>query len=366
MLSPNYPQDPKDVLRGSFRDLCDPAWWRALHLDGLVLYSWAAPEYSAVAKAVHQAGVRALIYMDTCGLVSRLGSSKAWWTYGWRPVWARANGSILAGLFFLAKFSIDSVFLVTARRRIQHLIWGFAVTLPTRLGVVWMKKEVSRLGRGDLAENIFYSPHPQKQIFTYKAQSKENIIICVARFLSEDWAQKRPALLIKSLNLFLADNRDWQAVVVGRGATRLVDALGIPANPSIRFEENLAHPDLVQLYQRAKIGFWTSLWEGQQGTGAQALCCGCSVVAPQSPLNSCFADYVSACSGRLALDSSVSSLTAALALEVEDWEKGLRCPESISLFWRSLFHGDARAREVVRLLQLTAPENNLRPKAFVS
>jgi glycosyltransferase involved in cell wall biosynthesis len=306
--------------------------------------------------AVHQAGIPAVIYMDTCGLVSRLGNRKGWWRHAWRPSWAK-SGNIALRIYSLTKFFIDSALLITPRRRLRHLACGHAITLPTRSGVIWMKREVSLLGRPDLADKIHYSPHPQKELFRYDGTHKENVVLCVARFLQEDWPQKRPALLIQSLNAFLAKNHDWRAVVVGRGASTLANNLGLHAHAAIRFEENLAHRDLVGLYQKAKIGFWTSLWEGQQGTAAQSLCCGCSVVAPSSPLNSCFEDYVSQSSGRLATDSSITCLTEALALEAQEWAQGFRLPDKISLFWSGLLHGRQRASAILKLLDIPLPEN---------
>lgn len=351
LLLPANGQDAPGVLRANYGDLCDPNWWKSLNLDGLVLYSWAAPQYTPVAEAVRRAGVPAIIYMDTSGLVSRLGNPWAWYRYAWQPVLAKSLGPWQA-LFSLGKFFIDTVFLVTPRRRLRHLSCGQAVTLPTKLGVEWMKREVTLLGRPDLATKIFYSPHPQREIFSYQQGQKENLVISVARFLPEDWAQKRPSLLLRSLNSFLDQKGDWKAVVVGRGAAGLPTALGLQPHPSMELLEKLPQSKLVMLYQTAKIGFWTSLWEGQQGTAAQALCCGCSVVAPASPLNSCFTDYVCHDSGRLAKKSSAEDLAHALKLESEDWVCGLRDPEKISVHWSKLFHAKNRAWEICKLLQM--------------
>lgn len=345
MLLPGYSQDAKDILRVTYADLCDPDWWKSLQLDGLVLYSWGSPQFTDIALAVKRAGIRTIVYMDTCGLVSRLVDWKAWCRYAWKPAWAR-GGNILLRLFALFKLFIDSVFLITPRRRLQHLACSHAVTMPTRLGVIWMKREVTRLGRPDLAEKIFYSPHPQKTLFQYDGTKKQNAIVCVARFLPEDWPQKRPALLVKSLNAFLAQNPGWQAYVVGRGATRLTQALAFQPHLSIRFVENLVHQDLVTLYQKSKIGFWASLWEGQQGAAAQALCCGCSVVAPAGPLNNCFEDYVSLASGRVVSGHGPQAFADSLVLESESWEQNYRIPENISRNWVKVFHADKIARNL--------------------
>lgn len=351
LLLPHYPQDSSCVLRATFQELCDPAWWRSLHLDGLIFYSWAAPQYNAVAKAVHVAGIRAIIHMDTCGLVSRLGDSKAWWLFAWRPAWAKSRNFFLKH-FSLAKFLVDTIFLVTPRRRLRHLDCGHAITLPTRQGVIWMKQEVSRLGRPDLVQKIFYSPHPQKMLFQYDNTNKENLIVCVARFLPEDWPQKRPELLLKSLNAFLAKNPGWKAYVVGRGATRLAQAFAFQPHLSIRFVENLVHQDLVALYQKSKIGFWASLWEGQQGAAAQAMCCGCSVVASASPLNNCFADYVALAGGHLADKSMPEALADALGREAAAWQLGRRNPQAIAKTSRTVFGAEAAASRILKMLDL--------------
>ena len=354
LLLPHYSLDSTDVLRGTYQELCNPAWWRALQLDGLILYSWAAPQFTAVAKAVHQAGIRSVIYMDTCGLVSRLGSPKSWWLYAWRPSWA-TSGNFFLKLYSFTKFLVDSVLLVTPRRRVRHLAYGHAITLPTRSGVMWMKREVSLLGRPDLAAKIFYSPHPQRKLFEYDGTIKENIILCVARFLPEDWPQKRPALLIESLNTFLRQNAGWKAFVVGRGSPQLAKALSLQPHKSIYFLGPLAHQELVKHYQKAKIGFWTSLWEGQQGAAAQALCCGCSIVAPASPLNNCFEDYVSLGGGRIVTEDDPKSFSRDLELEASCWQGDNRDPETISLAALKVFRADFVATRIIRLLEEKVP-----------
>lgn len=354
MLAPGFLQDAEDVLRARYEDLCDPRWWSSLNLDGLVLYSWAAPRYNAIALAASHAAIPTVVVLDTHGLTSRLGDAAAWWKFGWRPGWAQAPGP-LSRVFYLLKFYIDSCFLVTARRRVRHLECCRAATMPTRMGVFWMKRELAGLHRLDLAEKIHYSPHPQKVIFRAGPNPKENLVLCAARFLPEDWPQKRPALLLEVLNSFLEKEPGWKAVVAGRGALNLAPALGVRPHQNIRFFENLSHQELLSHYQRAKIGLWTSLWEGQQGTGAQALCCGCSVVAPGTPLNTCFSDYVSEKSGRLSAGDSAPAILQALLSEVESWQDGGRDPKTISAFWGKVFYAEQAARRVLHLLSLDIP-----------
>ena len=58
-------EDDKDsLIRASLAEPEPPEWWKSLQLDGLVLYSWALPKYTKVARAVHEAGIKVMLHMD--------------------------------------------------------------------------------------------------------------------------------------------------------------------------------------------------------------------------------------------------------------------------------------------------------------
>jgi glycosyltransferase involved in cell wall biosynthesis len=193
------------------------------------------------------------------------------------------------------------------------------------------------------------------QCFTYSGAHKEKLVLSVARWEREDWVQKNPAVLLDALDSFLAVHPNWRACVVGTGASRLVAALRRAHLVSLNrceFIDFLQPEELVPIYNRASIACWSSRSEGQIGTGAQALCCGCSVVAGNSGTLSCFHHYVSRESGRLALGMDANSLAEALQLEAQAWDKGPRDPARISRIWCEEFHDVNVASRALQLLGL--------------
>ena len=124
----------------------------------------------------------------------------------------------------------------------------------------------------------------------------------------------------------------------------------------LSFVEQVNHEELTDYLNLASVAFWSSRWEGQQGTGAQALCCGCSVVSHGSPLMSCFHHYVSRSSGRLAMRNHAEALADALELESESWDNGSRDPMKISSAWIPEFHATSVARRALHLLGLRDDE----------
>ena len=40
------------LIRTSMSNLKSPEWWKSHHLEGVILYSWGAPRYTAVARSI--------------------------------------------------------------------------------------------------------------------------------------------------------------------------------------------------------------------------------------------------------------------------------------------------------------------------
>jgi glycosyltransferase involved in cell wall biosynthesis len=248
-----------------------------------------------------------------------------------------------------------------ARARLNTYEAATVVCGVSPLATLWLQREALGFGKPHLVPKIRYLPHPQMRAFTYSREVKENLLLSVARWEKEDWVQKNPAVLLDAFERFLSARPDWKACIVGKGASGLAAALGKSQSASLsrcEFIDFLQPDDLVPFYSRAKIACWSSRSEGQIGTGAQALCCGCSVVAGNSGTLSCFHHYVSRESGRLALGMDTDSLAEALQLEAEAWDKGQRDPIRISCIWCNEFHDVNVAARALDFLGLQAPESS--------
>jgi glycosyltransferase involved in cell wall biosynthesis len=127
------------------------------------------------------------------------------------------------------------------------------------------------------------------------------------------------------------------------------------ATERLQFIDFLQPADLVPFYNQASIACWSSRSEGQIGTGAQALCCGCSVVAGNAGMLSCFHHYATRESGRLAIDMTAEALAEALMLEADAWDQGQRDPRRISEIWCDEFHSHKVAARGLEMLGLSVP-----------
>lgn len=354
LLGPPMDSDDPRVLRADFCDLESPAWWRTLGLDGLIFYSWAAPRYNGIARAIKDAGIPLLVNMDTSGLISPLSSPLDWWREMPMQIMHESR-SPAHTLLIIGKALAEWICNRVAKRRIAHYEAATIVAAVTPHAALWIPNEAIRLGRPDLCPKFIYLPHPQLTAFSYNGEPKENLVISVGRWRKEDWPQKNPKAMMHAYRHFLKLKKQWHALVIGGGAPDLPRLLGIDTDDfegRLEFIDHIAAARLPEIYRKARIGFWSSRWEGQQGTGAQALCCGCSVVSVSSAQNSCFRHYVTRESGRLATHNEPGALADELILEAESWERGERDPARISKIWTSEFHAPEVARRALAALGL--------------
>ncbi|MFI2795025.1 glycosyltransferase [Haloferula sp. A504] len=357
-IMPGPPMDGDDprLLRTDYSNLESKEWWESLKLDGLILYSWAAPRYNRIVEAASRAGIKVLANMDTSGVVSPLACRSEWLREAHVPVVHGDMNPLRKGVE-LAKLVVELATHRVSRGRLRHYAAASVISACTPHAAIWIPNEAIRLGRSDLAEKFVYLPHPQMKAFRYDGSIKEPLVISVGRWHQADWGQKNPRVLLKAYASFLEQMPGWKGMIVGAGASDLPRLLGFDVGRTsnrLSFLEHMPAAELPKLYQRARIGFWSSRWEGQQGTGAQALCCGCTVVAPFSAQNSCFRHYVSRASGRLAWRNEPSALALELVLEARAWEAGYRDPEQIGSAWSQEFHADAVAARALRELGLVA------------
>jgi len=355
MPEPRKADDERCLMRVPYRELESPEFWRGLNLDGLVLYSWAARKYIPIAKAVHNAGIPFLVSLDNSGLVSKLANPRLWkrdsLRYHFHP-----TASLREAAYFLWYLLENSGIHLTARARLKTYEYATRACAVTPLAVQWLKAEALYFGRYELAEKICYLPHPQQQLFTYTGTPKERLVVSVGRWEESDGNVKSPVDLIKAFDVFLSTARHWRACVIGSGSSTLLSRLklkGLKAVDRIDTIEFLKPSELRRWLNVASIACWASKSEGQIGSGAQALCCGCSVVAGNAGTLSCFHHYVSRESGRLALSMDAESLAEALILEAQAWDSGQRDPERISRIWSGEFHGQNVAKAAIRYLNLS-------------
>jgi glycosyltransferase involved in cell wall biosynthesis len=161
-------------------------------------------------------------------------------------------------------------------------------------------------------------------------------------------------MLLASLALFLSRRPDYEAVVVGRGASDLKHTKFYPNQLDhlpITFIDAIPNAELTTLYKESRISFCSSYHESFHLASFEAACCGCSNVALDSPDLPAL-QWLAGSDGTLAKEEKPESFATALLAEAEKWDHDQRSAEDISHRWSAELHADRAAARVLRQLGL--------------
>lgn len=131
MPTPAQEGDDPDLIRTEYANLKDAAWWKSLGIDGVILYAWGVGKYLPIARAIHDAGIFLVVYMDSSGLFFP-------WQY-WLPIAKNMytkdvfiHGKIKGSAFFLLRLLKQHTWNLASRGRRKHLDSGDMVPSPFR------------------------------------------------------------------------------------------------------------------------------------------------------------------------------------------------------------------------------------------
>ncbi len=327
-----------DIIRATVEQMESSEWWAQLHLDAVVLGSWAAPQYTLIAKAIKESSAKVIIRCDS-------GAPYSQWQKG---VWGSLYGNYLgsrykgkcaayAGFYSLLKTACYYLPAIYEKKVIKHMSYADLILNEAPEGVRYLKALLCRYGRMDIAARVKYVPHPVAGEMGYSAGiQKQSRIISVGRW---DSYQKNASLLIGSLAYFLQEYPDYEAHIFGGGEDILrkqMLSVPEPVKARIHIRGKVPNEELAAEYQKSRIFFAPSRSESFNIAAAEALCCGCSFVGSGHVFS--FRNFVSKNSGTLARRYSVKSMTEALTIEIMAWEEGLRDPMRSASLWFQEVH----------------------------
>lgn len=301
-------EDNKEsLIRVSMAELESPKWWKSLQLDGLVLYSWALPKYIKIARAVHKAGIPFIVHWD--------------------------GGAPSRKLFSLKYHVLQWL-------RALHFFYGTRVSMTPPIVQAFMREQPFRLMH--FADKCIPMACPVDSSFRYDGQEKENLIICIGRWVDEE--QKRQHFLMKTLEAYYAAGGDAATEIYGKLTPELQAwYAGLPQTiqSSIRLIGYINNTELFDVYNRARVILCPSAHEGSHNVSAESLCCGATVVVTNRPQPLATVHwYTSKNSGTISAEDTPASLAAALQTELELWKNGDRNPAAIASAWQPCFHPD--------------------------
>lgn len=341
--------DEPDVLRAPYAQLENPEFWREQGADAVILYSWAAPQYTAIAEAIKAGGVKLYLNIDSEGLFSPFIESKAYIRLmflverkkrGW------AFGSIMAiGLLGWRCVGLHKHF-----SRLRHMAAADAIGVVSPIGAERVRKYARLFGRNDIAKKVYFISHPIDSTMHYSGAPKQATVIVVGRWND---SVKRPEVLIEVASRVLAKTPTVRFVIAGKDSVRCAAeiAANVPeAKDRVVGYERLEHDQLCEQMSRAQISLCTSRSESFYIASGEALLCGCSVAGVISPYLPSLPYFVDGgLSGRLS-ENNPEALAEAVLAELAAWKEGKRDAATIAEIWRERISSGAVVRQIDVLL----------------
>lgn len=351
MPGPSMPDDDPRLIRTDYANLFDASWWRSQKADAVILCSWAMPEYTPIARAIKASGSKLLVFLDSAGFWSPWSNGLEWFEAQWESC-RRKHGSALGLLRYLASICRSFIPAAFDSPRLTHMSIADVVTVTSPLVLDRTTRYAMVYGFPKLHKNVARLPLPVSPHMCYKGEWKQKRVICVGRWLPEDWPAKGPQLLLASLNRFLTEHTDYEALVIGRGATALRSAPFYAKSLdglNLRLLNYLQNHELPSLYATSRISLCCSFHESYHIASFEAACCGCSIVALRSPDLPAL-QFLAEKNGTLAPKETPESFAEALSKEAAIWDRGLRSPDTTARRWQSETHADKVATKALELL----------------
>lgn len=314
MPLPFYNGDQTEhLIRTEYKNLKSVAWWKSLGIDALVLYSWGAPKYLPIARAVHKAGIKLLIHLDMNAYL-----------HNWR------NGTIRG---YLKDLRINLM-------RRWHLSYADIISASQELIEVLAN---SKLYGKKIAAKCANFPTPVAPHFTFSTAPKSYKVTCIGRWSDEKEDKvKRPEFCIRTAQELVKLDSSVIIEIYGRTGNTIentYDSTEI-GKDRIILKGFANNKDLPAIYQSSLINYCTSESEGTHIASAEALCCGCSIVSPPRYQLRNLHWYASKNSGSIATEDTPQAMAKALDAELKAWKNGERSAQHIAEAWQPYFHVD--------------------------
>lgn len=344
----------RPLILATLEQMKDERWWRQHEASGVIIFSWGAPRFEPIVRAVKASGARVVVHLDSDGFSSPHVSFRDYWfgTY----VEFRDRRKLLPVFSAFAKtllfWSVPRVYDLRVQ---QHLSQADIVTVNSPIGAQRIRRLLLRFNRPDLAAKLRQIPAPSRADCGYDASvKKQPQIVAVGRWNAY---QKDAPMLISVLDRFLQQRPDYRVVIIGVGGDRLRRLIRTRVRQGaerIMIRDFVDRQELLRIYQESQIIFVPSRAESLHLAAAEALCCGCSVVG--HVMISSLQWFAGRASGTLAPRRTTADFTDALLAEAEAWKNGDRNPTVISADWRSRMLDTVCARKILAEVEaLEAP-----------
>ena len=321
----SHSQDPegRPVLLIAPEEARSPDWWQRQKPDAVLLGLWTMPKYDPIRAAALSATPRVVERCDSDGIRLPSCGHQKFFQNELVAAWDRATpgrrvfGALTAAGKCLASELAAPWMQKRLRKSLQLLPFFLAETPVATLRLQGLAKTL-----GVPPEKFRQVPHPiDTEIFRYAqpAPAKQPVLVSVGRWqaLQKDWP-----LLQATLHIFLDRHPEFRAVVFGSGAP------SSSPHPRLALSGPAPAKEIARHLQSAQILFFSSRYESFLLAGAEALCCGCSVIGPREVASAEY--FASFFAGFPPAPRKARELARALDQEAHQWRQSRRNPQAIA------------------------------------
>lgn len=322
-----------------------PAWWQREKPDAVLLGLWTMPKYDAVRAAALSATPRVVERCDSDGIrLPSCGHRKFFRNEviaGWdRARAGRKFSSAMAAAGKCLTYELAAPWLQNRLGRTLRLLPCFLAETPA--ATLRLQGLAEKLGIPQ--EKFRQIPHPiDSGIFCFSSHSdppKQPILVSVGRWqaLQKDWA-----LLQAALRIFLDWHPEFKAVIFGPGVP------SSSPHPRMFLRGSVPPEEIARQLRSAQILLFSSRYESFLLAGAEALCCGCSVVGPNEVASAEY--FASFFGGSRPPRRTPRDLADALDREADQWLHSRRDPQTIAAKAISQFSHLHVARSILSIFE---------------
>ena len=343
------PNKPVESLHTDTRNLESSAWWRALHLDGVVLFSDDSFQSHRVAKAIHDAGVFLVLPQDGNGVLSPLVGFDEWLEEQWLLSGAWHSPSRWTHYAWRVLYGLTLDLMIHGPIRAECLAYADMIGCQTPAAIARYQNLCTYYGGADLATRVRGVPYPVNPIFCYPEGWQKACKIVVVHD-SDHALFKRDSFLFAVIAELLHRDRWVELALVGP-ITQEIEAwshsLSAAQSARLHVHGPLDKDALAGLFASSQVGYCPCVYAPHSHASAEALCCGCSLVAADSPHLPAFRWFAAQNAGCLAEDT-VDGHVSALIAELDAWSVGARDARQLSSTWGQTFYPNNVAWSIVQ------------------
>lgn len=354
LLGPKRETDLATVLRATWQELENPSWWQRRVEKGVVFYNSLKLAHASVLHAAKSAGLKIAINVDHSAIFDFQSQPGVFW----RKSLMHKSTKPLPTRLYKSLASVGKSYLHTfngAHRRLAaHLAIADVIGGVTPDAVLRIRRFLDAYGQPQAADRVSLIPHPTHPRFQLrgpKSREEEITFVTIGRW--DALAQKRQDLLMEVVETVMEKDSSCRFEIFGKVTPELDrwhSGLAAVAANRVALHGIVPNAQLLEAFQAAHVYLCVSAYESFLIAAAEALCCGCSMVACDSPTLPGPRWFADQGRGTLSQRFNHQALGAAAIAEANAWRQGARNAQEISEWAQGILHADCVAGKYEAML----------------